>query len=86
MSSEAAIKLAELMISRSPFLRERCKDIAQYTDPDCPLPVNFHGEIGWQIAKDYDALPAWERAEISALIESGLASSDDMSARRSRPD
>ena len=77
MSIESMMRFADLMLSRSAFLRDRCGDLEEYTDPEHPLPISLLGRFGGEIATNFDTISPGDWATLSAMIEQGLASDDE---------
>ena len=76
MSKESMMQFADHMLIESAFLRDNCRDLEEYRDPEEPLPISLLGHFGGEIAKQYDAIGPEEWRRLSALIEQGLASED----------
>lgn len=70
------MRFADQMLSESAFLRDNCRDLEEYRDPEEPLPISLLGHFGGEIAKQYDTIDPEEWRRLSALIEQGLASDD----------
>lgn len=68
---------ADAMLSRSAFLRDHCRDLEEYTDPEHPLPISLLSRFGGEIAANFDTISPGEWAMLSAMIEQGLASDDE---------
>jgi hypothetical protein len=77
MSKKSMIQFADTMLSRSTFLRDYCRDLEEYVDPQAPLPISLLGYFGSQIAANFDVISPDEWATLSAMIEQGLASNDE---------
>ncbi len=69
MSKESTMRFADDMLSRSAFLHKTCRDLEEYSDPECLLPISLLGYLGAQIAKQFDTLAPDEWALLSVLIE-----------------
>ncbi len=76
MSKESMMKFTDQMLSESAFLRDNCRDLEQYRDPEEPLPISLLGHFGGEIAKRYDTIGLEEWRRLTDLIEQGLASDD----------
>lgn len=76
MSKESMMRFADQMLSESAFLRDNCRDLEEYRDPEEPLPISLLGHFGGEIAKQYDTIGHEEWRRLSDLIEQGLTSGD----------
>ena len=77
MSYNSMMRFAMSMHSRSTFLRDHCRDLEEYTDPEYPLAICLLGHFGGVIATNFDEISPGEWAALSAMIEQGLASDDE---------
>lgn len=76
MSQKSIMHFAEHMLSRSMFLRDHCRDLEEYTNPEALLPISLLGRFGGEIASKFDEITPGEWADLSTMIEQGLASDD----------
>ncbi len=77
MSYKSMMGFAESMLASSAFLRDNCRDLQEFEDPEQPLAIPLLGYLGGEIAKNFDAISSNEWATLSAMIEQGLASNDE---------
>ena len=71
------MRFADQMLSASALLRDNCRDLEDYRDPEEPLPIGLLGYFGGEIAKQYGTIGPEEWKRLSDLIEQGLASDDN---------